>query len=352
VGYFDNLEKFFCKKTNKILVAVSVILTVISCLVFYFFRNTYQKSLNEQLLHRQQISSRAGALAVEAFVDSVGDTLSLYSKEKISISGYMALWKDHPVGGITLINVNGKVIDNFNNENIKSVGEDLSDRDYFIKLKENPNLTYTISSPVLSKVGLYEGKYIIVVASPVLENGKFNGVLASSIVISDLAKKYLYPLKISEETRVCLVDKKGTIIFINEDEFLGKNYMEYIKRYNTDESAVYDFFEYVASNETEGKISLFLPRLSDFTPSEYLSSVAPIKYKDHNVWFISISTPVKEAMWFAHPFNNYSFFAIVFAICTILGFSAVCMVIIKMTRTDAYAEGYNNGKRAGRNIKK
>jgi len=208
----------------------------------------------------------------------------------------MALWKDHPVGGISLIDVNGKVIENFNNENIKSTGVDLSDRDYFIKLKENPELAYTISGPVISKVGLYKGENIVIVASPVLENGKFNGVLASSIVISGLAQKYLYPLKISEETRVCLVDDKGMIISINEDEFVGNNYVEYIKRYNPDISYVQDFFEYVSSNKTEGKIKLFLPRLSDFRPLQHLSSVAPIRYEDGGVWFVSASTPETEAM--------------------------------------------------------
>lgn len=173
-----------------------------------------QKSLIEQMAHRQQVISRSGMLSIKQFLTDFGKSLALFSNDD-DMKTFVDVWSDSSVESLSLLNSKGSVIYNYNSAGSTNyVGVNFSDRDYFKWAKTAKPGEYFIGNPIIAKTGLSAGSYIIPFACPVFDPlGKFEGVLATGIKIDNIIQKFSNPLKISTNTLVFLLDANGNIVF-------------------------------------------------------------------------------------------------------------------------------------------
>lgn len=187
--------------------------------VFLYFKSggTVQKSLDEQILHRQQIIVRAGAQSIESYFNSIGNNLSLYSTRpdilskdsntQLAMNLFVTRWS-LPLSGMILTDANGKILYNANREMVIDRGKSVSDRKYFTWAKDSKYGDVFIGMPVISRSGASNGKSVMPIAVPLLKNNRFEGVLTIAVYTDDLIDKYLDPLKITSESVVELKEEK------------------------------------------------------------------------------------------------------------------------------------------------
>jgi len=261
----------------------------------------------------------------------------------------MKIWKEEPIGGIILTDKNGVVIYNSNRLGTRDIGSDISDRDYFKSLKSSSKEgEFIIGSPVISQMGASKGKYIVALASPVVTNGQFNGILAVSLILSDLADKYLDPLKISPQTRVYMIDSNGVIMHSPFSNLIGVNYFEYLNKSNLkDSDKIIDSLDVILRTSGESKLDIFLPAEPNFQLKRYLIAVSTVDistFSNSLNWKLAIATPVDDAFLFLYPYSSFSIVYLLFGLFIVLAFSALIILIIKIEMAKAYKEGFNNAK--------
>jgi len=186
------------KYTKNPFVISSLFLIFSVIFLFIFFNKTSRNSLIEQIQHRQQMAVRAGANSIESFLSLIGNNLVILSNNpnQENLDQFIKLWSKSDVTGIIVTDRQGVVIRISNTLGIKDLGSDISSRDYFDWSKTAKRGEYRVFPPVVSKIGASKGNYIFPVAVPLLDsNGKFNGSLVVSILLSDLANVYINNFK-------------------------------------------------------------------------------------------------------------------------------------------------------------
>lgn len=347
------------KRASFILVGLIVLSVTAACALYIKSVRTTEKVLVEQMLHREQVVARSGAKSFENFLTYLGFQLSTYSSRsaivnvnsstQASLDELVATWSGTPMVGVALTDANGVTLLNSNTENIRSIGVDLSDRDYFIELKNDPSPgKIAFGDPTISALGISKGQYIVPVAAAVVDGqGRFKGVLASSMLLSEAAKLYLEPLKISPETRIYLISGSGKILSAPNPTLSGQNYFEYLEKrnYKYSEELKSQMIE-VLRKGGEQKLDVYLPEEPDLTPTRFLIATDVITYGNGKGWTLAVASPAEEAFAFAGPFSNYSALTLFFLISVVVAFAAVITVIIRVAERDSYIAGYKDGQSA------
>lgn len=326
--FLSGFRHFASKKVNRVLIILVALVTVVACLFYFFFQGVYQNALVEQMLHRQQLAARSGARSVETFIALMGAQVSSYDQNQ-DLEEFLINLNDFPIGGVILLDKNGILIDNASRDGIKTEPLDLSNRSYFKFLKDDPSVKFVVSEPIMSKVGYSEGKYIISVASAVLKNGKFDGVVASSIILSHLSQDFFDPVKVTKDTVISLIDSHGQVIFSTDEIELEKIMLQI-------DSVIKDRKEIKLKIDGDEKM---------------LVSVSPVEYKHDKTWALVVSTPVKDAFMFTLPFENYSLAVLVYILTIIIGFGALMVMVVRISKRDGYREGFINGKKSAQRKK-
>jgi hypothetical protein len=348
---------FITRSASFILVALIVISVTAACVLYLKTVRSTEKVLVEQMLHREQVVARAGAKSFENFLTYLGFQLSTYSSRRAiiniesstqqSLDELVQTWSGTPMVGVALTDANGVTLLNSNSEDVRSIGVDLGDRDYFKELKNDPSPgKIAFGEPTMSALGVSKGQYIVPVAVAVVDGaGRFKGVLASSMLLTEATKLYLDPLKISPETRIYLISSRGRILSAPNPTLSGQNYFEYLEKKNykyTEElkSKMLD----VLTKGGEQKLDVYLPEEPDLTPTRFLIATDVIAYGNGKGWTLAVASPADEAFAFAGPFANYSALTLFFIILVIVAFAAVITVIIRVAERDSYLAGYKDGK--------
>lgn len=315
-NYLNRFRLFYSRKINRVLIVVAVIFTILFSFIYYFSLKTIEKVLYDQMLHREQTVSRAGSMALKEFFELMGTQVFSFSTRKSIVNidkdtqnlldSFVARYDKYPIGGIILTDKNGKIIYTANTENIKNVGVDISNRDYFIDLKNNINKEFIISPPLISRFGASNGKYILAIASPVIKDNRFNGIIAVSVVIDEVTKEFLNPLKITEDTLINLTDTNGDLIFSTQGIKINLDYSK-------------------LSVNKEGE-------MKSISKDGLLIATSTFNYWNGNVWHLSVATPSKYALDFIGPLLNVSFIFFLFGILSIIIFSSLLITIIKLIR--------------------
>ncbi len=291
------------------MVGLGVVFYVVLCL-------GAKATITEQLLRRQQTLARAEASNIMSFFQVFGESVALRAKlgsmERKDAStvkdldAFVEQWRDSGlIGGIVLTDKDGIVRLNSNILKTPDLGASLVDRDYFVWGKDQSGEgEYFVGQPVISRLGGSKGQTIVVVASPIFQQGAFTGVLAASVKLQPLTKRYLELMKVSDSTDVYLITKSGDLLYNSPaPDDVGASIF---KRLNDDN------LKRAVSTTGEGTLET----------GEHLMAYASISLSDQN-WLIIMSTPIRTVVNLATPIYIRQFAIFVLISLTILLFGAV-----------------------------
>ena len=306
--------------------------------VFYFWKGvTTQNAMAEQLLHRQQIIARAGALSTSSFLNNLGRVVAVHASRSVFLSestdaknadlrSFMSEWMDTPVNGIIMVNSSGIAVASSNRVLDPKNPTNFADRKFFTwaKLNAMPG-QYYIGEPVIARIGLLTGKYIVPVASPVFDkNGDFKGVLVASVSVDKLVSTFANPLKISENTMIFVVDDNANFIFSSVPSLTGKSITSVFEGVNFPgkDSAITLIYKHLPNGD-EGKLDLTLPNIyQDKKMTRYLVAYSKLNL-DQNKWSFAVVSPADEAFLFTGPFYKDQIVSLVYLIVVVVGFSII-----------------------------
>lgn len=293
--------------------------------VFYLFLFRGAESTTIQLLlSRKQIIARAQASNVTSFFQVFGGSIAVLAqlnsmerrdtKTVHDLDVFVEQWHDSGlVGGIVLTDKNGLVQLNSNVLGTSDVGASLSDRDYFLWAKNSSKEgEYFVGQPVTSRLGATNGQLIVPVAAPLYQKDVFAGVLAASVKLQPLAERYLELMKVSNLTKVYLIDKHGKLLYSRVPDEMGLNVSELL---GTDIKNSLDTTQ-------EGKLQASYADSKSGKPEDSLIAYSPIFLGDQN-WLIITSSPTSQVADITVPFQILQTAILILVSLTILLFGII-----------------------------
>ncbi|MFC1710270.1 cache domain-containing protein [Patescibacteria group bacterium] len=347
------------KYLKRILLMFVAFCILAAGLVYWWAGEQTKESLVEQTLHREQVIARSGARSIESFIDLASSSLLTYdhfvSESQIDeidkiLEDYSNEWNDTPVAGFIYIDEDGIIKSHASKSSTRSVGVSVEDREYYKWAKEANDDDVFISKPLVSRIGESKGKYTIAVVTPIMNDGEFDGALTMGLLLSDITKKYLDPLKISEDTNVYLIDLEGTILHSPDTSLIGENYFNFLSVLAKDGEIISIDLKSMVSAKDEGKLVYTKVDSNPMLPNKQLltfSKVDPVGQKESNInpWYVVIETPSDDAEAFFGPFRNHLVLMLFFAIFVILGLFAIGLVTYRISQRDAYVDGFMHGRK-------
>jgi len=274
--------------------------------------------LVEQLMHREQVITRAGAASIDSFLILAGKSLALLAttnSDQKDLQKFVEEWKGTPIQGVSVVDSRG-VVRLIVNQTGSMIGKGLSisDREYFPRVQTAKDGKVVIGKAIISRLGQTQGRFIVPLVSAMVDNnGEFTGALLSSAVIDELTVKYLNPLKMSDKTGIYLLGDDGTVLYSSVGLKTGENVLDYLHKNPFLGSEV---LVKKAENELkkgeEGKLNLVWPGPGGW--QRYLVAYSPIKLEEGKWWYLVMTTPVEDALVFMGPIyvRIVGIFALVF----------------------------------------
>ena len=280
-----------------------------------------EASITRQLLKREQTIARAEVGNIILFFQRFGNSvavlaqLSSIERRDASTVADMDIFVEQRrdsglVGGVVLTDRDGVVQFNSNVLGTRDLGKSLADRDFFIWAKDKAKKgEYFINKPVISRLGGSEDQPVVLVASPVYQNGVFAGVVAASVKLAPLAEQFFGFMKVSDLTKAYLVDGRGDLLYSNSvPDGIGLNISELF----SGEQTFSDRIKTALSASEEGQ----------FQTKTHLAAYSPISL-GAQTWLLIISSPVQEVVDLATPFYVRQAAMLILTSFTILLFGVV-----------------------------
>ncbi|MBI2404997.1 cache domain-containing protein [Candidatus Gottesmanbacteria bacterium] len=250
-------------------------------------------TIAQQLLHRQQILARAEGSNITSYFQVFGDAIAVFAQLESTRSrnvnvvrnmdAFVEQWRDSGlVGGIVLTDKQGVVRFNSNVLGTRDIGASLADRDYFVWAKnQSGEGEYFVGQPVVSRLGASKDQAIVVVASPVFQQGAFTGVLAASVKLQPLTQRYLELLKVSDSTDVYLINKSGDLLYSRSAADVGARTFKLLND---------DTVKRAVNTTGEGTLET----------EEHLIAYSSLSLRDQH-WLIIMSTPIQTVVSLTTP---------------------------------------------------
>lgn len=296
--------------------------------VFYLVLGRETKlSITKQLLHQEQTIARAEASNVVSFFQVFGDSVAVLSQldsiERMDTDSirvmdiFVEQWRDYGlVGGVVLTDGQGVVRFNSNVTGTYGIGASLSDRDYFVWAKNQPEKgKYFIGQPVVSRLGAGKGQVIVPVAAAVHQQDVFAGVLAASVKLEPLTNSYLGVMEVADEADVYLIDQYGDLLYSNfVSDATESNIFELSQTQTFSDNQVLDeHIKNVLYNVTTGKAG-------GLQTETHLIAFSPI-FLNGQKWLLVTTSPIKGVTDLAVPFyvRQTSMLVLMFLIIMLFG---------------------------------
>lgn len=280
---------------------------------FYLLLGRETSSLvTKRVLTRQQTFVRAEASNIGFYLQTFGDSVAVFAqlssiKERdASTTADMDTFirqrtAGGRVAGIVLTDKSGVVLFNSNIDGTRDIGDNLADRDYFAWARDKGQEgQYFIGTPVVSRLGASEGEAIVVVASPVFQNGKFNGVVAAAVKLDVLTEQFLGLIKVSGNTDTHLVTEFGDILYSSLASELSSDIAKSLK-----------------PNE-EGTLVV----------GTHLVAFSPLKVGNQN-WLVVMTSPSQEIWGFTSPIYIRIAVLLVLVAITLFAFGIITVKEVK-----------------------
>lgn len=342
-------KKIVVNLFNNIFVFSALFFLSLGIAVYVLTGRSAVNMLSEQMLHREQVITRSGASAIQSFFTLFGNSISISAQNSsISLSNLkesekvliqlVTSSKKTPIGGFALLNDKGLAVLNSSVSSSGPVsGGSFQDRDYYLWSKSAKAGEYFIAKPVISRLGASSGKMIIPIASPVIREDGYQGILTSAVILSDLTGNFLDPLRISDKSEVYLIKDDGEIICADRfQEPVGKNIFSYLgdnsflgSKYLNGE------VKKALASRKEGKVRVVYPRFDQSGGLlERLVAYSPIDLGNGQLWYLVISTPFEDALVFMGPFYLKQ------VLLTILIFIAILIYAVRFSKLRGFKEGH------------
>lgn len=348
---------FWKNKINRLLILLIVIFVGLASIFYLLAGKRTEASLVDQMLHREQVITRAGAKSIESFLELSGNSLAFLATDhcvvnvdeetRMVLDSFVDEWEETPLVEVILTDKDGQVIFIANREDTgRKPGIIVADRDYFNAAKEAKSGEVFTGKPFLPRLGAYEGQYLLSLATPVYKENEFQGVLGAGILLPELTKTYLNPLKISKDTQVYLINQEGVFLHSFYPELVGKSAIEYLEENSYPGSdKIVDWVEGKLAESEEGKYVFPMQNLNNKTEFErYLLAYAPFNLGERH-FILAVATPQRDALAFFPPFYGNQVGTLVFTIFMVLAFSALLILAIRMAERDGYLHGFKNGRK-------
>lgn len=314
--------------------AIIGIFVVFACTLYWLTLKSAQATLDDEFSHREQVVARVGSLSISGFINLLGKNVAFLAEDlsentlpgekENNVSNFMSHWKDTPVIAILLADKNGKVIVDANRFGSPEIGGSVTGKSFYSWAKTAKQGEFFVSPPITGTVGYARGKYIITVASPVMIDGKFNGVISTAVSLSGLTNNYINPLKFSENTRVYLADDEGVILSSLKSNLVGVNYIDYLsgQSYRSKEDAVKKLNSILTSTESESKFQIDLPdSLNSGAITNYIVAYSKVEVGSSK-WFLVIASPEKDSGIYLWKIKEVNFCIFVFTLILVFLFAA------------------------------
>ena len=295
------IKNFFSFGLFFLLLAISLSVVIVQ---------TARDAITREALSREQTAVRAAAHSIETFLSLFGESLSLLTAGELNqrrLEGFVESWQGTPIAGVIVTDSAGRVIANANRLKKPDLGASVSDRNYFVWARDSREGAYVVGRPIISRVGASEGKYIVAVAARIMENNQFQGVLAASVIIEELAASYVEPVLVSQKSRFYVIDRNGVIIVSPWPQLTGVNYFDYLaaRPFAGSDKAI-TALRQAAGSPDEGRFTVVLPNEKAGGLTPFLIAHAPVySGRDDDWWTLSMATPADEMVLpFLVPFKT------------------------------------------------
>lgn len=217
------------QKGNGKLGYIFLIILILGLAVFLVLSFLPKYSVTGQLLKQEQAVADAEARNIQSFVEDLGKALIAVSQDEDIINpssgttrvlkSFIDKWdKNSLITGISVTDKDGIVIYNYSNLSPIEIGTSLADRDYFIWSKSQINSeNFIVGEPVIARYGVNKGKYITVLAAPIIKNGVFSGMVASGLRIGEVTKYFLSFMRVSDSMDAYILGQNGYLFIDNQN---------------------------------------------------------------------------------------------------------------------------------------
>lgn len=345
--YSKRFTRFYSNKINLALL-IPVFLFLVAAVAFrYAMEDRAKAVLKEQTLLRQQVIVSSGAKSITSFFELTGHSLVWFAsnldlEEDIqkNLDILLAEWQGTPVRAVAYIDQNGVVRQLGGMEEFKPVYEEVrvAHLDIFQQLKTTGKGQVLVGDPMFPP-GLKDPVLIVPVVTPLIRDEQFKGAIVMAVVLSDLTEEYLDPLKISEETRIYLINDKGIIIYSSLEQVIGQNYFEVLeeKQFPEKERAVSILRQALQSGEG-GKMELILPNEKTGKFTSFLIAYSSVR-RDEKYYVLAVATPVEDALVFYKSFRELEIVSFFVTFLSIIVFSAYIVLVVRMAQKKSFLDG-------------
>lgn len=333
----------------KILSVVLIFFVTVVVLIWWHVGQRIEEDLVERQKGHDLLLARAGARAVGNLLEEVEIHLLLLAKNPDLIKGRekegraaMSLLADH-LGeweglraGVSRVDKEGKIVWGANTEgSLKQIGMDVSDRDYFTWAQEQGEAEKVFfSGPMAARGGINEGKMVIMMASPLLDEGIFNGLVMVNFSVEELGEKYVLPLALSGDSKVSLLSEGGEIVSSSETELLGKNLKECVG-----EETAANLCKIILEKKEESL--LYNCRLA--LGKEMMGTLAPIK-KEGEAWSLMVSFPYEKLLGERFSLRVLEFFALLTVFSGLVLLILVFVLGLRISERQGFTKGFKDGR--------
>lgn len=356
------------RSVNTFLIAFVVLSVSVGSIIFWNWSKKMERSLVEQMLHRQQIVARATAKSLESFFVLAGNSLSLLATRDSVVSPsdetqeilnlFVQEWANAPLVSIALTDSEGTVVASANRQSsVGEVGASLAERDYFKWGKGSGEKgKLFVGELVFGNFGSVKDKPMIPVATAVFDEDEFKGVLITPVLISELTRVYLEPLRISQDTRAHLGESTGLMLSSFYPEFIGKNIFEIVKSMPAKGGEAFaSRLRDIIQKEDEGKFEVDAFSVGNINPTDILVAVSPVHIRgvqqkstaQDKIWFLAVVTPKNDALAFFPQFHFSQFYTLIAFVFVVLGLVFLSILAIRISQREAYYDGFSKGRDTG-----
>jgi C4-dicarboxylate-specific signal transduction histidine kinase len=343
-SFVKHFIEYHLEKERLIYTILIAVFIVASVTLYWVALRGTQTTLDDEFLHREQVVTRAGGLSITVFVNLLGKNTAFLAKDishnipttekQNDLNNFMNHWINTPVGGVIWADKDGKVLMDANQMATPEIGTSVADSPYFLWAKTAKEGDYFIGPSLVRTSGYSKGKYVIPVASPIIINGKFSGVISVAVVLNDLTNLYLDPLKFSDSTGVYLIDEKGIVLSSLTNTLVGMNYIDYLAKYSYagQEDALNRLNTVLVSTVSEGKLQIRLPDpINPGSFNGYDIAYSRVKVGTSS-WTLMIASPEVDSDIYLWKIKNAIYGAFIFTLLLVVVFSIANLQTDKLRR--------------------
>jgi hypothetical protein len=347
-------KRFVFYSSKRYLVFFSVLCVLLAAGAYVYAGKSSSRAINEEMQHRETVLVRTGAKLIGKVFSGVADDLvAIAASPDLKSAGdspaqraLLTTLLTHGKGlvvDVERVNEKGMIVSGGeSDENFPSV----ADRDYFVWAKDIDNKGQVFYSQTLQfPGGPYQGRRVILLATPVWDNSKFLGTLSALISTEKLSSEYIQSLYITENSGVFLMGPDGYVYAAKFESRIGLSSLDYANQYKWEG---YQSFVAVINNVMaglDGKGSYNYRNPNTGKVEERLVAYTPVNKQ----FSLLVSVPVSDTnpnngIFYSRQIEAFAVFVLI-----IICYALLSIYILTREERESFERGFRLGKERGKN---